>query len=892
MAEHTRPSPDALLAEIRHDALSTRGRLTVFLGMCPGVGKTYTMLQYARQRLKDSVNVLAGVVETHKRAETEALLTGLPIIPRRSIDYKGVSLDEMDLDAILELHPELVLVDELAHTNVPGSRHPKRYQDVLELLDAGISVYTTLNVQHIESRVDVVRQITGVTVRETVPDSILDRAAEIQLVDLTPEQLRQRLEEGKVYLGEMAQAASANFFKLENLAALREMALRFAAERADHEVRDAMRERKIPGPWKSGERLLVAISHDAQAESLIRWTRRVAGELDCPWLAVYVEPNAPVDTATRDKLARNMSLARQLGGDVIVTSGYDVSDALLRVAREQNATQIVVGKPTPSQWLHWLTGRSPAYDLIRKSGDIDIYVVQPEKQTPKDKPAERFGFSPPPFNELLIAAIATALFTIVGFLIEPFTSYLAVAPLYLLLVVAAGLKLRRGVVLLVATASAILWNFLFIPPRLTFYIDTFHDAMLFTMFFVVAVAMSHLTGRLRMSEMAERRRERRTAALYDLAHQAALAPDLDTGLRAAVNLIDSIFGAQAELLLRLPDHTLSNKPHPASSLSLSEKEKSVAVWAFSHRLPAGKFTDTLPESEALHLPLQARTAVMGVLSLRPSTGRSFDLGERELLEAFAALIGTILEKDHFIEAFKRAEIIETSERLHRALFDSVSHELKTPLSAVQAGVDALAGQIGDAERTKPTLREIQSAVRRLRRVIDNLLDMTRIEAGVIEPKLDWCDVGELIQESIALAGEALGAHAVIVQGGEHLPMMKLDQALIEQALCNLLLNAAAWSASGTKIMVHVKLGTDKVILSVLDEGKGLKESDLPHLFEKFYRAKEARTGGTGLGLSIVEGFVRAHGGSVRAANRETRGAEFTLEIPVETMRPEVAEKLA
>ncbi|HEX9443180.1 MAG TPA: DUF4118 domain-containing protein, partial [Candidatus Binatia bacterium] len=487
MTDKLRPDPDVLLAELRQAAPANRGRLTVFLGMCPGVGKTYTMLEYARRRLREGLNVAVGVVETHKRAETEALLAGLPVIPRRTIDYKGVALDEMDLDAILELRPELALVDELAHTNVPSSRHPKRYQDVLELLDAGISVYTTLNVQHVESRVDVVRQITGVTVRETVPDSVLDRADEIQLVDLPPEQLRQRLEEGKVYLGEMAQAASANFFKLENLAALREMALRFTAERADHEVRDAMRERKISGPWKACERLLVAVGSRAHGESLIRWTRRVAGELDCPWAAVYVEPETPLDAAAKERVTHNLSLARQLGGEVLITSGHDVAEALLRVAREQNATQIVVGKPTRSPWLHWLTGRSPAYDLIRRSGYFDISVVQPEKSSPGGE--SRQGRLSPLFSlaGLPQAALLTALVTVAGLFLEPYIGYQAIALLYILLVVAVAIRLSMAPVLAVAAGSALLWNFLFTEPRFTFYIDKFQDAMMFATFFVVAV---------------------------------------------------------------------------------------------------------------------------------------------------------------------------------------------------------------------------------------------------------------------------------------------------------------------------------------------------------------------------------------------------------------------
>ncbi len=513
------------------------------------------------------------------------------------------------------------------------------------------------------------------------------------------------------------------------------------------------------------------------------------------------------------------------------------------------------------------------------------------KGAQRDWLAEKFTRTTTLINEFVLAGIFVASVTALSFLIEPFTGYLSIALLYLLLVVAVGLRLRRGPVLTVAATSALLWNFLFIPPRFTFYIEKLHDAMMFAMFFVVAMAMGHLTSRLRLSEIAERRRERRTAALYELAHQAAFATDLDTGLRAAVSLITSIFGAQAALLLRQKDHTLSNVTHPASSLTLSEKEKSVAAWAFGRRMPAGKFTDTLPDSEALHLPLQARTAVMGVLAIRPSAEKSFDLTERELLEAFAVLIGLILEKDHVVEAFKRAEILEASERLRRALLDSVSHELKTPLSAVQAGIDALTKQIGGDEKRRVTLREVQSAVRRLHRVINNLLDMTRIEAGVIQPKLDWCDVAELVQSAVDLAGEGIAERRIVIEVDRELPMVRLDQALIEQCLCNLLLNAASWSRPGMNITVRAALEGGQLVLAVLDEGPGLNESDLRRIFEKFYRASDARPGGTGLGLAIVDGFVRAHGGTAAAANRQTGGAEFTLEIPVETMRADVMEEL-
>jgi two-component system sensor histidine kinase KdpD len=883
MTEEESKSPDTLLADLRVDEPPRQARLKIFLGMCPGVGKTYAMLSATHQLLTEGVKVVVGVAETHGRAEIAALLDGLPAVPLRSVAYQNITLHEMDLDTILEERPEVVLVDELAHTNAPGSRHPKRYQDVLELLDAGISVYSTLNVQHIESRLDVVRQITGVTVTETVPDSVLDRADEIQLIDLTPEELRQRLKEGKVYLGDRAQLAGQRFFRHQNLTALREMSLRLTAERADQEVREAMRERHISGPWKAGERLMLAVSDRSDSESLIRWTRRIAGELGCPWIAVHVESDGTVDSRTKDQLTRNLSLVRQLGGEVVMTSGHNVSEALLRIAREQNVTQIVVGKPQTASGWRWLKGWWRINRLIRRSGPIDVYVVQADRTLVAPKKSAQTKTVHPPFHEYLIAGLGVAAVTAISLMLEPVTGYLAVALLYLLLVVVLGVRLSLGPVVGAAALSALLWNFLFIPPHFTFYIGKVHDAMMFAMFFIVALAMGHLTGRLRLSELAERKREQRTAALYELAHQAAFAPELDAGLRAAVAHIESIVEAKTALVLRLPDHTLGKVAHPASSFALSEKEQSVAAWAFSRRMPAGRFTDTLPDSEALHLPLQARTAVMGVLSVLPAPGFTLDLSERELLEAFAVLIGLLLEKDHIAEAFKRAEILETSERLRRTVLDSVSHELKTPLAAVQTGLAALERQTEADNAKKATLGEMRGAVRRLTRVIDNLLDMTRIEAGVVQPKLDWSDVEELVHGAIELAGESLSGINIKVDVQMDMPMVKIDHALIEQALCNLLVNAANWCDAGETIGVQAKLQGDELVISVVDSGPGIAEADLPHVFEKFYRGANARPGGTGLGLSIVEGFVRAHRGTVRAANRTGGGAEFQIHLPVETL---------
>lgn len=494
-----------------------------------------------------------------------------------------------------------------------------------------------------------------------------------------------------------------------------------------------------------------------------------------------------------------------------------------------------------------------------------------------------------PAHEFILAGVATLLLTAAAWLIEPITGYQSIALLYLLLVVALSLRVSRGPVLAAAASSAVLWNFLFTEPRFTFKIDEFHDLMMFIMFFVVALSMGHLTSQLRRNEIAERQRERRTAALYELAHQAAFADDLDSGLRAAVHLVESSFAANAALLLREKDHTLSMTPHGASSLSLSEKEKTVAVRAFSERKSAGRFTDTMPDAEALHIPLQGRTAVMGVLSVQPPKGKPFDSEQRELIDAFAVMIGVVLEKDHIIQAFKRAEILEASEELRRAFLQSVSHELKTPLAAVQTGIDVLARDIGRGKTTQAALQEMKFAVHRLHRVINNLLNMTRIESGVIQPKFDWCDLTELIQAAIDLACENIGEHAIVIDADANLPMVKVDQPLLEQCLCNLLLNSAANSAPGTQIIIRAGVAEEKLQLSVLDEGKGIRNEDLPRIFEMFYRGSDAAPGGTGLGLAIVDGFVRAHGGAVGAANRDSGGAEFVITIPAESFRPELME---
>ena len=528
-ADVHRPDPDALLAAIqKEEARQKWGKLKIFLGMAAGVGKTYAMLEAARDQKAAGVRVAIGYVETHRRPETEALLAGFDILPRQRLEYRGTILEEMDLDAVLARHPQLALVDELAHTNAPGARHPKRYQDVLELLDAGIDVYTTLNVQHLESRTDTVQQITGAVIHETVPDSLIEKADSIELIDLAPEELRQRLAEGKVYIGEQrAEVAGQNFFRLGNLTALREMALRLTAERVDHQLRDYMQLKQIPGPWKSGERLMVAVSTSPLSERLVRWTRRMAYNLEAPWLAVYVETSRPLTEAMRARLARTLALARELGGEVVTTAGQDIPTELLRVARERNVTQIVIGKPVRNVWLDLIWDRFLVNRLIQHSGKIDIYMVTGEEDEtkPREKPSprSRLAFLAPQFRSAprdYFWAI-TAVFVVAGIslILVPAIGYRAVAMLLLFTVSALGLFVGRGPVLMAAGLSALVWDFIFIPPRFTLAVSTLEDVLLIGMYFIIALVIGTLTSRLRGQARTIQNREKRTEALYTLARK-------------------------------------------------------------------------------------------------------------------------------------------------------------------------------------------------------------------------------------------------------------------------------------------------------------------------------------------------------------------------------------
>jgi len=881
VSDEVRPSPDALLAAIdRGEQERHRGHLKVFLGMSPGVGKTCAMLEAARRERDGGRDVVVAYVETHGRTETEALADGLARIPRLALEHRGVALPEMDLDAVLARKPGLALVDELAHTNVPGSRHPKRWQDVIELLDAGIDVFTTLNIQHVESRTGAVREITGIAQSETVPDSVLDRAG-IELIDLPPAELLKRMGEGRVYVAERAKEAVKGFFREGNLTALREIALRFTAEHVGNETRLFVSSHALPGVWKTGQRLLVALSPSPSSGSMVRWVRRVADGLGAPWLAVYVDTGVSLSESERERLRANLELARELGAEVITTADPDVVSAVLRVARQHNVTQIVAGKPAGWRALDLLRGGSVLNRLIRGSGNIDVLCVRADPDGPAPSPVSRLRLPATRAAQYGTAAGVVAGVTLLNLLVSPLTGYYAPSFLYLAAVVLVALFLSRGPVLFAAAASALAWDYLFLPPVHTFTITSVQDALMFALFFVVALAMGQVTTRLRAQQAAERSREERATALYLLTREIATGRDLSDVLAVAVRQLGQTFGAEVAVLLSDPEEPGLLVPYPFGTLSLAAKELGVADWAFRNGKPAGRSTDTVPSATALHLPLVTPAGCMGVAALAFHGGRIPDFHQRNLLDAFAGQIALVLDRQRLRDSDRRAQLVAESERLEKALLNSVSHELRTPLAAITGAVAELRGAIERPESRGPLLAEIDEAVTRLNRLVRNLLDVTRIESGHLQPRPDWCDVSDLVRAAVQESTPALRTHRLSIDAPAGLPLVHVDAVLLVHALHNLLVNAASHTPAGTAVELSAVVHGRTLLLAVADRGPGIPEADLPRLFERFFRGATARPGGTGLGLAIARGFTEANGGTVTAENRPGGGAVFTIRLPLQ-----------
>ena len=892
--QDNRPKPEELLERINKE---TRGRLTVFLGAAAGVGKTYTMLEAAHERQKEGIDVAIGWIETHSRQETEQLVAGLPIIAPKIISYRDKDLKEMDLDACLARKPAVILVDELAHTNVSGSRYVRRFQDVEALLKAGIHVYTTVNIQHIESLNDIVAQITGVVVKETVPDYIIEQADNVQLIDIPPEDLIKRLKEGKVYVRGQAERALKAFFRPGNINALRELALRFTASRVDKDLSEYMREHHINGPWPAAGRVMVCVSASPFSAQLIRAARRLATGLQAEWLAVHIETarRFPMGDAERDRVARNMRLAEELGAKTLSTTGQNLVDEILDVARNHNVTAIVIGKPQHSRIWEMLHG-AVVDNLIRHSGGINIYVIQAKtEQEQKSGIATAPRISTDKWLHYMGSLLLVGAVTIVNWLLKDKVEFVNIALLYQLPVTLSAFWWGRWPSYFSAVCSVLLFDFLFVSPIFTFTVDDIRFIWSFLTFLIVAFVIGGRTDLLKHEAAAARRREKTTHALFDFSREIAAVIDLDiiVGKLAA----QAASALNRDVIALLPDDkgrlTVWANHEPGKGklksmlkskhkkATLESAEMAVAMWVYEHRRGAGRSTETLPGANHLFFPLNTKENIVGVLGVR-IVENLITPEQRRLMEAWASLAAIAIERVLLSKKAREATVLVESDRLRTALFNSISHELRTPLASIIGSSSTLleAEDVYSAEERRQLIENIKDGADRMDRIVTNLLDTARLESGMIQLKIDWCDIEEIIGSSLRRLSERIRGRQLDVQMPDELNLFRGDSVLLEQVVVNLVDNALKYSDN--RIEIDVSHDKKRLIVSVADHGEGIPEKDMPHIFDKFYRGGKRLkdTPGTGLGLSISKGIVEAHDGTIWAQNRSGGGTRVSFSLPV------------
>ncbi|MBU2703751.1 two-component system sensor histidine kinase KdpD [Sporomusaceae bacterium BoRhaA] len=882
----SRRDPERLLKKASKEM---KGKLTVFLGAAAGVGKTYAMLENAQERLSEGADIVIGWVEPHGRKETEALAVGLPRIAPRRMEYHGKVLDEMDIDAILTKHPEIVLVDELAHTNIAGSRHVRRFQDVEELLNAGIDVYTTLNIQHVESLNDVVERITQVTVRETVPDSILENADQVQLIDIPPADLIKRLKEGKVYIPGQVERALHNFFRPGNINALREMALRFTAHRVDQQLNEYMHDHAIEGPWPAAEKILVCVSASPFSAYLIRITKRMAAGMKADWYAVHVETShrAVLGDQDRERLARNLHLADELGGKIMSISGRDMVEELLLFSHTENISHIVIGKPLKNRFWEWLTGGALVDNLIRKSGGIQIHVIQGKKSAEPIAKVETVTKSQPRCWKYYMGGLAMMGGLTVFCLFMKQLDLVNIAMLYLLPVLLSAAWWGRDPSYVTAVCTVVVFDYLFVPPIMSFSVLDIRYIWSFIIFLLVAFISGGQTERLRKEALFAQQQEKRIRALYEFSREMAALVDLEAIVeRLAVKASQALERSVVVLLPnqggKLEIRSSGNTDHCQTEFARDASEFAVASWVFEHGQVAGRSTETLPSAQFLYLPMNVRGKTIGVLGLH-MVEKSVTPEQRRLIDAWATIAAIAVERIHLATEASQAALVAESERLGAALFNSISHELRTPLATIMGSASTLLDQeIHIPKEAQVELKEnIKDSALRMERIINNLLDTARLESGVMNIKRDWCDMEDIMGVALQRLVERLKNRPTKVEIQGELPLIKGDCVLLEQVLVNLLDNAIKYSPADKLIELRAFVEDTKLVVSVADQGVGIPEEALEKVFEKFYRAGGSSiAGGTGLGLSICKGIIEAHGGTIWVVNLPTGGTRFTFMLPL------------
>jgi two-component system sensor histidine kinase KdpD len=874
MAEPRRPDPDALLAEAKR---AERGELRVFLGMAPGVGKTFAMLSSAQRRKAEGLDVAVGVVETHGRKETEALCEGMEILPRRPFDYRARTLLEFDLDAALTRRPALLLVDEYAHSNAPGSRHPKRWQDVEELLAAGINVWTTLNVQHLESLVDVVWRITGVRVRETVPDSALSNADEIEMIDLTPDELRERMAAGKVYVPETARLASDRFFKAENLTALREMALRRAAQTVDDKLVSQMRRQGIEGPWAAGERIMVLVGGEPFSDALVRAGRRLSDlMMEAPWTVLHVErPNRPPRPGAALHTAAALKLAGQLGGSVVTVTSDDLLETVLQYASRNNITQIVIGRSRPDRG-RALVGRSLPHALLEHTHGAALHIITDaagDAGAPsKPKLAASVGAKRVDWVGYAAAGGLVAAAGLIATVADRYMTNPNLAMIFLASVLLTGAAFGFGPALAAAAAAALSYNFFFIQPRMSFSIGHLADLITFSVFFAVAVTTGLLTGRVRDQSRYTARRAAVFASLLAASRRLSAVSTRGEAAQALAEQVAAAAGGAAIVLLPEEGEIKVTAGSP-EAVALEASAMTAARWAWEKGEPAGAGTGTLPQIDWTFWPLQglrARSGVAGVSAQSANLGAHAAAGEDRVLLALLDQGAVALERAELAAATVQAETFRRSDQLRAALLNSISHDLRTPLSTVLGAATTLLDYGGTLrpEVYRDLLVSIGEEAHRLNRYVGDLLDMTRLEGGALNPRMDWTDVRDVLVAAIERVERRLGARKLVRDFPDELSLVKIDTGLLEQAVVNILDNAIAYSPDGTDIEVAAYEDRSNVVISIEDDGQGIPTAELERVFDKFRRLQQPsdRGKGVGLGLSISKGFVEAMGGRIAAAS--------------------------